>query len=133
MPAPPVRLLTTIRSLLHFSTYLASNRAVTSIPPPAGYTTVYSIGAVGKSLGLSLTSSALEAPVCAAAGVTSSADRSARAIVFSFIDSLPLACPLACPLPCPLACPLACDAPSRRREARSTQASARYPDVARRS
>src|SRR5262249_2968317 len=115
--APPVRLLTTIRSLLHFSTYLASNRAVTSIPPPAGYTTVYSIGAVGKSLGLSLASSALASPFCATAGVTSSADRSARAIVFPFIDSLPLAC----------------DAPSRRRELRSTQASAPYPDVERNS
>src|SRR5262249_62380256 len=80
-------------------------------------TTVYSIGAVGKSQGLSLASSALASPFCAAAGVTSSADRSARAIVFSFIDSLPLAC----------------DAPSRRREPRSTQASARSPDVERRS
>src|SRR5262245_59153798 len=65
MPAPPVRLLTRILSPVAFSTYFASRRAVTSMPPPAGYTTTYSIGCVGKSFGFS----AFGFAVCATTGV----------------------------------------------------------------
>src|SRR5574341_719851 len=65
-PAPPVRLTTITRWSMYFSTYLASSRAVTSIPPPAGYTTTNSIGWVGKSFGLSPRSFAFGSP-CAPA------------------------------------------------------------------
>src|SRR4249919_2182971 len=115
MPAPPVRLLTTILSPLHFSTCLARSRAVTSMPPPAGYTTVYSIGPAGKSLGLSLARSAFASPLWAAAGVANRAARNAKAIAEFFIGSFPG--------------DLAAGGTSSRREPHWTKASAPYPDV----